>query len=208
MSDTENMSRETHEALLDKALREATADSSKQLDEAQAKLAGLESEKAGLEEANASLKTENAELSTKLDEAQVALKSAQDKVTELEGVIAKRDEAAKVAEIASARAEQVKKLGLFNEEYIAEKAQAWAGVSEEDAHVYAEGVRRGGTLLTVRVPDARRAEIDGILANSSFVDVRNRAAQFRQGGWNRFDERSPRLTEDEIRRERERYGQI
>lgn len=132
MSDTENMSRETHEALLDKALREATADSSKQLDEAQAKLAGLESEKAGLEEANASLKTENAELSTKLDEAQVALKSAQDKVTELEGVIAKRDEAAKVAEIASARAEQVKKLGLFNEEYIAEKAQAWAGVSEED----------------------------------------------------------------------------
>jgi hypothetical protein len=83
-----------------------------------------------------------------------------------------------------------------------------AGVSEEDAHVYAEGVRRGGTLLTVRVPDARRAEIDGILANSSFVDVRNRAAQFRQSGWNRFDERSPRLTEEELRRERQRYGQI
>ena len=25
-----------------------------------------------------------------------------------------------------------------------------AGVSEQDAHVYAEGVRRGGTLLSVR----------------------------------------------------------
>ena len=42
MSDTENMSRETHEALLDKALREATADSSKQLDEAQANGAKLD----------------------------------------------------------------------------------------------------------------------------------------------------------------------
>ncbi len=28
-----------------------------------------------------------------------------------------------------------------------------AGVSEEDAHVYAEGVRRGGTLVTARVDD-------------------------------------------------------
>ena len=34
-----------------------------------------------------------------------------------------------------------------------------AGVSEEDAQVYAEGVRRGGTLLTVRVPEADKAGI-------------------------------------------------
>lgn len=131
MSDNE-MSRETHEALLEKALREASAESVKAMDEAQAKLKDLESEKAGLDEANAALKEENAKLSASLDEAQVALKAAQDKVAELEGVIAQRDEAAKVAEIASARAEQVKGLGLFTEEYIAEKAQAWAGVSEED----------------------------------------------------------------------------
>ena len=31
-----------------------------------------------------------------------------------------------------------------------------SGVSEEDANVYAEGVRRGGTLVTARVPDAER----------------------------------------------------
>ena len=31
-----------------------------------------------------------------------------------------------------------------------------AGVSEEDAHIYAEGVRRGGTLLTVRVSEEQR----------------------------------------------------
>ena len=35
-----------------------------------------------------------------------------------------------------------------------------AGLSEEDAHVYAEGVRRGGTLLTVRVSEVDRARIE------------------------------------------------
>ena len=34
-----------------------------------------------------------------------------------------------------------------------------AGVSEEDAHVYAEGVRRGGTLVTVRAEDADAARV-------------------------------------------------
>jgi len=33
------------------------------------------------------------------------------------------------------------------------------GVSDEDAQVYAEGVRRGGSLVTVRVPDADRARV-------------------------------------------------
>src|SRR6201988_4752355 len=32
-----------------------------------------------------------------------------------------------------------------------------AGVSEEDAHTYAEGVRRGGTLVSARVPETDRA---------------------------------------------------
>jgi hypothetical protein len=34
-----------------------------------------------------------------------------------------------------------------------------AGVSEEDAHSYAEGVRRGGTLVSARVADADRARL-------------------------------------------------
>ena len=33
-----------------------------------------------------------------------------------------------------------------------------AGVSREDADVYAEGIRRGGTLVTARVPDADRSK--------------------------------------------------
>src|SRR5436190_20122400 len=38
-----------------------------------------------------------------------------------------------------------------------------AGVSAEDAHVYAEGLRRGGTLLTVRIPEADRSRVDSIM---------------------------------------------
>jgi hypothetical protein len=38
-----------------------------------------------------------------------------------------------------------------------------AGVSEEDAHVYAEGVRRGGTLVSARVADVGRAHLDAVL---------------------------------------------
>jgi len=36
-----------------------------------------------------------------------------------------------------------------------------AGVSEQDAQVYAEGVRRGGTLLTVRVPEGDQKRVEG-----------------------------------------------
>src|SRR5207342_2868561 len=57
-----------------------------------------------------------------------------------------------------------------------------AGVSEEDAHVYAEGVRRGGTLLTVRVPDGERMRIEAILERSA-VNIRERGLAYRQSGW-------------------------
>ena len=38
-----------------------------------------------------------------------------------------------------------------------------AGVSKEDATLYAEGVRRGGTLVSARVADTDRARLDAIL---------------------------------------------
>ena len=79
-----------------------------------------------------------------------------------------------------------------------------AGVSEEDAHVYAEGVRRGGTLLTVRVADGRGPEVESLLAGNA-VDMSHRATAYRETGWQRFDADAPTMTPDEIRRERERY---
>jgi hypothetical protein len=80
-----------------------------------------------------------------------------------------------------------------------------SGVSEEDAHTYAEGVRRGGTLVTARVPDADRARLDAILSQSS-VDIASRRTAWQKAGWNRFDPAAPAYGADEVRRERQLYG--
>src|SRR5215207_2642782 len=80
-----------------------------------------------------------------------------------------------------------------------------AGVSEEDAHTYAEGVRRGGTLVTARVPESDRARFESML-DQSCVDLRSRRAMWQKSGWQRFDPQSQPYGIDEVRRERELYG--
>ena len=46
-----------------------------------------------------------------------------------------------------------------------------SGVGEEEAQTYAEGVRRGGTLVTVRIPDTDRARVEAILDRYSPMDT-------------------------------------
>ena len=78
-----------------------------------------------------------------------------------------------------------------------------AGVSDEDAQVYAEGVRRGGTIVTIRCPEADRARCEAILDRAA-VDLRTRTRVWEEGGWNRFDPASPPYTADDIERETNR----
>ncbi len=66
-----------------------------------------------------------------------------------------------------------------------------AGVNENDAHVYAEGVRRGGTLVTARVDESQRATVEDIMSRHSGVDANVRGKEYRAGGWERFDENAP-----------------
>lgn len=80
-----------------------------------------------------------------------------------------------------------------------------AGVSDEDAHSYAEGVRRGGTLVSARVADAERTRLDGIL-NESAVNLRDRSAAWHKTGWKSFDPASQPYGADEVRKERQIYG--
>jgi len=61
-----------------------------------------------------------------------------------------------------------------------------AGVEERDAHVYSEGVRRGGSLVTVRTDDARAAEAEAIMARYNPVDSTTREADYRAGGWTTY----------------------
>jgi hypothetical protein len=79
-----------------------------------------------------------------------------------------------------------------------------AGVSKEDAHVYAEGIRRGGTLVTARVPDGDRAKCEAILSRAS-VNVQERGAAYREAGWKEFDASATPYTADQVRQERELY---
>lgn len=81
-----------------------------------------------------------------------------------------------------------------------------AGHSEEDAHVYAEGVRRGGTLVSARVADADVSRAEAVLDRNRSVDVAARGAAYRQSGWTGFDESAAPYTTDEIDRERASYG--
>jgi hypothetical protein len=63
-----------------------------------------------------------------------------------------------------------------------------AGVGDEHAHVYAEGVRRGGNLVTLRTDDSRAAEAEAILARHNAVDTEARATSYRSDGWVGYDE--------------------
>lgn len=80
-----------------------------------------------------------------------------------------------------------------------------SGIDEDDAHLYAEGVRRGGTLVVARVEEAMVAEADAILRNRSAVDITVRRRAYVEEGWTRFDEASAPYTRDQAERERERF---
>lgn len=79
-----------------------------------------------------------------------------------------------------------------------------AGISKEDASRYAEGIRRGGTLVSARVSEQDRSRLDALLHESS-VNLQERSAAWQKSGWTEFDAASPPLAVDDIRRERELY---
>lgn len=57
-----------------------------------------------------------------------------------------------------------------------------SGVAESDAHAYAEGVKRGGTLVNVRVPEGDLPRIQAALDRGSYA-LPGRTAQWRAEGW-------------------------
>ena len=61
------------------------------------------------------------------------------------------------------------------------------GVPEENAHYYAEGVRRGGTLVTLRTTDDRTNQAVEILNRHEPVDINDRINIWRSEGWSGFD---------------------
>jgi hypothetical protein len=64
-----------------------------------------------------------------------------------------------------------------------------AGLSHEEANVYAEGVRGGGSLVTVRTDDANAARIEEIMGRYNPVDWQQRRTAYGPE-WTGFDETS------------------
>jgi len=58
-----------------------------------------------------------------------------------------------------------------------------AGVDEDDARAYAEGVRRGGALVTVRASESDVDRIVDILDDEGTVDFEERQSNWRSEGW-------------------------
>ncbi|MFZ5719527.1 MAG: hypothetical protein ACOY5Y_08700 [Pseudomonadota bacterium] len=81
-----------------------------------------------------------------------------------------------------------------------------AGHSDDEAEVYAEGVRRGGTLVSVRADEERAEMVERMLHGRSGVDAVDRGAAYRQDGWTGYSPDAPAYSADEIARERSRYG--
>jgi hypothetical protein len=65
------------------------------------------------------------------------------------------------------------------------------GVPEDEAHTYAEGLRRGGTLVSVHAETDQLAQrAVEIMATHGAVDIEERARQWKSEGWNgRFEEK-------------------
>lgn len=84
-------------------------------------------------------------------------------------------------------------------------ALANAGVPEEQAHVYAEGVRRGGTVVSVRADDVRADTASAILQNAAGVDIDRRRTDYLAEGWRGFDDNDPAYSPDQIRDYRSSY---
>jgi uncharacterized membrane protein len=62
------------------------------------------------------------------------------------------------------------------------------GVPDEEAHIYAEGLRRGNILVIAQVPDTSATAVTRIMDRPRLIDIHREAETWRTSGWNRFDE--------------------
>ncbi len=83
------------------------------------------------------------------------------------------------------------------------------GVDEDDAHVYAESIRRGGSLVLVKTDDMHRAAAQTVLDRHTSVTVGDRRSEYEGEGWNGFDEkRGPYSASDATAPDRSRPGMM
>jgi len=78
------------------------------------------------------------------------------------------------------------------------------GVDKADAEYYAESVRRGGALVTVRADDTRAERAADIMRDHGAVDIERRAEQWREKGWSGWNPDAKPYTTNDL--DRDLYG--
>src|ERR1700749_4753251 len=76
-----------------------------------------------------------------------------------------------------------------------------SGTSKENAELYAEALRRGGAIVTAKIPDDEESKYAAILDQSA-IDMTQRATTYRSQGWSGYDPSAPVYNSEQVRRER------
>lgn len=77
------------------------------------------------------------------------------------------------------------------------------GIPKEHAELYAEGIRRGGTLVTVNVGDEETQRVRDLLDRDGAVDIEQRGGYYRSQGFDAYDSNQPAYTMEQHASERD-----
>ncbi len=64
------------------------------------------------------------------------------------------------------------------------------GVSEDDSHVYAENVKRGGSIVSVSADEAHVDRVETIMDGFNPINSMASGSEYRKEGWSKFDSAS------------------
>jgi hypothetical protein len=79
------------------------------------------------------------------------------------------------------------------------------GIDEDEAHTYAEAVRRGSILISVRTTEADEPRITAIMDRNSPSDLVARRSSWESEGWTGYDPASKPYSRDQRLAEQQRW---
>jgi hypothetical protein len=77
------------------------------------------------------------------------------------------------------------------------------GIPREEAEIYAEGVRRGATLILVQSDENQLNEARALMGRHHPIDIDRRSKDWRERGWQGYDNDGRPLDEREVEQEQE-----
>ena len=83
------------------------------------------------------------------------------------------------------------------------------GISDDEADLYAESIRRGNAVVTVTAKDENQAAlISDILRRYQPINLKRRADEWRKKGWQGFDPNAEPLTNEDLKTEPQPYAGV